>query len=92
VVQIVIDAAHPTKSVGVRIQCHPDNAAAIAFCDRLGLSFNSLNRFRHLSADVRRTGGKFFHIVGDNRRQLHYPLTQFCVSRNVALNALAVTL
>ena len=45
-----------------------------------------------LSAGVQRTRGELFHIVGNNRRQLDYPLTQFRVSRNVALNALALTL
>src|SRR5689334_5084971 len=45
-----------------------------------------------LSADVWRTGWKLFHIFGNNCRQLHHPLTQFGVARNIALNVLAAAL
>ena len=39
-----------------------------------------------------RTAREFFHTVGDNRSQLHHLLAQFCVFRNVVLNAIAIGL
>ena len=44
--------------------------------------------FRRLLVDARGTGEPF-HIVGNDYGQLHHPLAQFRVSRNVALNAIA---
>jgi hypothetical protein len=44
--------------------------------------------FRRLLVDARGTGEPF-HIAGNDYGQLHHPLAQFRVSRNVALNAIA---
>jgi hypothetical protein len=57
-------------------------------------TFSAVRRVHHayFRSTLPGASGEFFHAIGDNLRQLHYPLAQFGVFCNVALNAVAIGL